>query len=141
MTNPPGRPGWRTTERAHRVGRYRTHPCRLPEPGRQAALRSAVEHPKRLQPIPGRGRADRRHDHRFVANENRCASPALGGQAGVAFDPNYHSARDTLDHVNRDALAIMGSGVAFAVGTYAQSIDGVNGVPAHDQRHRKQVRP
>ncbi|BCO37952.1 peptidase M28 [Mycobacterium heckeshornense] len=64
-----------------------------------------------------------------------------GGQAGVAFDPNYHSARDTLDNVNRDALAIMGSGVAFAVGTYAQSIDGVNGVPGHDQRHRKQVRP
>jgi hypothetical protein len=64
-----------------------------------------------------------------------------GGQAGVAFDPNYHSARDTLDNVNRDALAIMGAGVAFAVGTYAQSIGGVNGVPPHEQRHRKQVRP
>ncbi|WP_375487940.1 M28 family peptidase [uncultured Mycobacterium sp.] len=64
-----------------------------------------------------------------------------GGQPGVAFDPNYHTARDTVDKVNRDALGIMGGGVAFAVGTYAQSIDGVNGVPPHDKRNRKQVRP
>jgi hypothetical protein len=64
-----------------------------------------------------------------------------GGQPGVAFDPNYHTARDTVDKVNRDALGIMGGGVAFAVGTYAQSIGGVNGVPPHDKRNRKQVRP
>lgn len=59
-----------------------------------------------------------------------------GGQAGVWFDPNYQGARDTIDNINREALAVMGSGVAFAVGHYAESIDGVNGVPPHDKRHR-----
>jgi Zn-dependent M28 family amino/carboxypeptidase len=62
-----------------------------------------------------------------------------GGQAGVWFDPNYQGARDTIDNINRDALAVMGSGVAFAVGTYAESIGGVNGVPSHDKRHRSRV--
>jgi Zn-dependent M28 family amino/carboxypeptidase len=62
-----------------------------------------------------------------------------GGQAGVPFDPNYHGPRDTIDAVNREALAVMGSGAAFAVGTYAESIGGVNGVPPHDKRHRARV--
>jgi Zn-dependent M28 family amino/carboxypeptidase len=62
-----------------------------------------------------------------------------GGQAGVPFDPNYQTPRDTVDNVNREALAVMGSGVAFAVGTYAESIGGVNGVPPHDKRHRTRV--
>ncbi|WP_205876213.1 M28 family peptidase [Mycobacterium camsae] len=62
-----------------------------------------------------------------------------GGQPGAAFDPNYQSARDTIDAINRDALAVMGSGVAFAVGTYANSVAGVNGVPPHDKRHRTRV--
>ncbi|HWX98509.1 MAG TPA: M28 family peptidase, partial [Mycobacterium sp.] len=62
-----------------------------------------------------------------------------GGQAGVPFDPNYQSRRDTVDNVNREALAVMGSGVAFAVGSYAESIGGVNGVPPHDKRHRARV--
>ncbi|WP_099288220.1 M28 family peptidase [Mycobacterium persicum] len=62
-----------------------------------------------------------------------------GGQAGVAFDPNYLSARDTADNLNGEALAVMGSAVAFAVGSYAQSIAGVNGVTPHDKRHRAPV--
>ncbi len=62
-----------------------------------------------------------------------------GGQAGVPFDPNYQSPRDTVDNINREALAVMGSGVAFAVGSYAESIGGVNGVPPHDKRHRTRV--
>lgn len=60
-----------------------------------------------------------------------------GGRAGVAFDPNYHTPRDRIDNVDRHALSIMGPAVAFAVGTYAQSIDGVNGVPPRDQRKRR----
>ncbi|MGV0801669.1 M28 family peptidase, partial [Mycolicibacterium elephantis] len=59
-----------------------------------------------------------------------------GGHAGIAFDPNYRTRRDTVDNINRDALAVMGSAAAFAVATYAQSIDGVNGVPAQEQRQR-----
>jgi Zn-dependent M28 family amino/carboxypeptidase len=59
-----------------------------------------------------------------------------GGRAGVAFDPNYHTARDTVDNIDRQALSVMGQATAFAVVTYAQSVEGVNGVPARDQRHR-----
>lgn len=57
-----------------------------------------------------------------------------GGRAGVPFDPNYRTKRDTVDSVNRDALSVLGPAVAFAVATYARSIDGVNGVPPADQR-------
>jgi Zn-dependent M28 family amino/carboxypeptidase len=60
-----------------------------------------------------------------------------GGQAGVAFDPNYHTPGDTLDNIDRHALSVMGPAVAFAVGTYGQSVEGVNGVPPRDQRHRR----
>jgi Zn-dependent M28 family amino/carboxypeptidase len=59
-----------------------------------------------------------------------------GGTAGVAFDRNYHLAGDTVDNVDRDALAITGPGVAFVVGTYAESIDGINGVPDREARRR-----
>ncbi|OBA80485.1 peptidase M28 [Mycobacterium sp. 1164966.3] len=62
-----------------------------------------------------------------------------GGQAGVWLDPNYQSPRDTVDNINREALAVMGSGAAFAVGTYAESIGGVNGVPPRDKRHRARM--
>ncbi|OBK15039.1 M28 family peptidase [Mycobacterium asiaticum] len=62
-----------------------------------------------------------------------------GGQAGAAFDPNYRKAVDNVEAVNRAALAVMGAGVAFAVGTYAGSIGGVNGVTPHDKRHRTRV--
>lgn len=53
-----------------------------------------------------------------------------GGRAGQPFDPYYRSARDTIEDINREALGITGPAVAFAVGTYAQSTDGPNGVPA-----------
>lgn len=59
-----------------------------------------------------------------------------GGRAGAPFDPNYHTRRDGIDNVDRHALSVMGPAVAFAVGAYAQSTDGVNGVPPRDRRHR-----
>lgn len=62
-----------------------------------------------------------------------------GGRAGVGFDPNFQSPRDTIDNIDREALAVMGSGVAYAVGSYAMSISGVNGVPPHDKRHRTRL--
>jgi Zn-dependent M28 family amino/carboxypeptidase len=62
-----------------------------------------------------------------------------GGRAGVAFDPNFQGPGDTVANVNREALAVMGSAAAFAVGTYAESVGGVNGVPPHDKRHRTRV--
>lgn len=59
-----------------------------------------------------------------------------GGRAGMPFDPNYGAARDNIDNIDRKALSVMGQAAAFAVGTYAQSVEGVNGVPPRDQRHR-----
>ncbi len=52
-----------------------------------------------------------------------------GGQAGRPFDPNYRTPRDTITNVDRRTLGITGPAVAFAVGTYAQSREGPNGVP------------
>lgn len=60
-----------------------------------------------------------------------------GGQAGAAFDPGYGPKGDTVEQLNRAALAVTGPTVAFAVGTYAQSLTGPNGVPLHDERHRQ----
>lgn len=59
-----------------------------------------------------------------------------GGTADAPFDPNYHKATDTLDHVDRDALRINGGGVPFAVGLYAQDIGGRNGMPVREDRTR-----
>jgi Zn-dependent M28 family amino/carboxypeptidase len=59
-----------------------------------------------------------------------------GGQADEPFDPHYHKATDTLDHVDRTALEINGRGVAYAVGFYAQDLGGRNGVPIRDDRIR-----
>lgn len=59
-----------------------------------------------------------------------------GGTAGQPFDPDYHEKTDTLDHIDRTALGVNGGGVAFAVGLYAQDIEGRNGVPAMADRTR-----
>jgi len=59
-----------------------------------------------------------------------------GGQANEPFDPNYHKATDTLDHIDRTALEINGGGVAYSVGLYAQDQGGRNGVPVRDDRTR-----
>ena len=52
-----------------------------------------------------------------------------GGRPGVPFDPNYRLPGDTIANVDRATLAITGPAVAFAVGTYARSTQGPNGVP------------
>ncbi len=59
-----------------------------------------------------------------------------GGTANAPFDPNYHKPTDTLDHIDRTALGINGAGAAYAVGLYAQEIDGRNGVPPRTDRVR-----
>ncbi|MGH3726571.1 MAG: M28 family metallopeptidase [Mycobacterium sp.] len=63
------------------------------------------------------------------------------GRAGQPFDPNYHGPKDTLANVGKDALAINGSAVAFAVASYALSTVGPNGVPERKvRRHSPQER-
>lgn len=55
-----------------------------------------------------------------------------GGRAGVPLDPNFRSPADTIANVDRTVLGVTGPAVAFAVGTYAQSTGGPNGVPARN---------
>lgn len=64
-----------------------------------------------------------------------------GGKPGAPFDPNYHGPGDTVDRINRQALAISGAAAAFAVANYAQSIGGPNGVPPRDKRRRAPLGP
>ncbi|TXS55881.1 M28 family metallopeptidase [Streptomyces sp. t39] len=46
----------------------------------------------------------------------------FGGQAGVAYDPNYHAAGDDLSNIDMDAFAVNIGIIANAVGTYAHDI-------------------
>ena len=62
-----------------------------------------------------------------------------GGTANEPFDPNYHKETDTFDRIDRTALEINGGGVAWAVGIYAQDLDGRNGIPAREDRIRRQI--
>lgn len=49
-----------------------------------------------------------------------------GGTAGLAYDPCYHSACDTIDNVNHDALAINADAVAYAVYLYSTGSEVIN---------------
>lgn len=60
-----------------------------------------------------------------------------GGRAGAPFDPNAGGPRDGMDNVDHRALSVTGPAMAYAIGTYARSIDGPNGVPPRDERNRR----
>ena len=81
--------------------------------------------------VPAGGLYSGADDKKSVAQAER-----WGGQANEPFDPNYHKATDTLEHVDRTALEINGGGVAYVVGLYAQDQSGRNGVPVRDDRTR-----
>ncbi len=74
------------------------------------------------------------------AEENKTADQQKlwgGGTADAPFDPNYHKATDTIDHIDKAALGILGGGgVVFSVGLYAQDIEGRNGIPIREDRTR-----
>lgn len=53
-----------------------------------------------------------------------------GGQAGVAFDVNYHAAGDTLRNINTKAFDINIDVIANAVGTYAHDLGSLKNPPA-----------
>ncbi len=57
-----------------------------------------------------------------------------GGTAGVAYDPNYHSAKDNLANVDRVALERNAKALATVVGGYSQSTEAVNGMQSRAQR-------
>jgi Zn-dependent M28 family amino/carboxypeptidase len=60
-----------------------------------------------------------------------------GGQAGQAFDPNYHSSGDDLANVNRAALDVTGPAVAYVVGLYASDQAGSYALPSRRDRTRR----
>jgi len=74
-------------------------------------------------------------------NMNAEQAKLWDGRAHEPFDPNYHKATDTIDHINTTALDIQGGGVAFAVGFYATDVTGRNGVPAREDRTRHVLEP
>ncbi|MGA5044507.1 M28 family peptidase [Streptomyces arboris] len=53
-----------------------------------------------------------------------------GGEAGVAFDVNYHAAGDTLRNINTKAFDINIDVIANAVGTYAHDLGSLKNPPA-----------
>jgi Zn-dependent M28 family amino/carboxypeptidase len=63
------------------------------------------------------------------AEEVKTAEQAAiyGGAAGVAFDPCYHAACDTLGNLNMTALEQMADGAAHATLTLAMNTEAVNG--------------
>jgi Zn-dependent M28 family amino/carboxypeptidase len=60
-----------------------------------------------------------------------------GGEAGVAYDPCYHDACDTLGNVDREALGHNGEAAAYVIGTYALSTEDVNGVAPGERKQRE----
>ncbi|KAL0258706.1 hypothetical protein SLS55_006208 [Diplodia seriata] len=50
----------------------------------------------------------------------------FGGEAGVAYDVNYHGAGDTTANLNMTAFVLNTKAIAHAVATYATSFDSLN---------------
>jgi len=50
-----------------------------------------------------------------------------GGTAGIAYDPCYHQACDTLANVNEDALSVNADAVAYTTLAFAMNTELVNG--------------
>ncbi|KAI0120969.1 hypothetical protein BJ170DRAFT_715140 [Xylariales sp. AK1849] len=62
----------------------------------------------------------------FTGAENEKTAEEVtlfGGEAGVAYDVNYHSAGDTIDNLALDAYVLNTQGIADAVAKYATSFE------------------
>ncbi|KAL3471615.1 hypothetical protein BJX99DRAFT_21605 [Aspergillus californicus] len=49
----------------------------------------------------------------------------FGGEAGLAFDENYHQEGDTFDNLNHEAYLLNSKATAFAVATYSNDLSGI----------------
>ncbi|MFC3995094.1 M20/M25/M40 family metallo-hydrolase [Nocardiopsis sediminis] len=56
-----------------------------------------------------------------------------GGVAGEPYDANYHTAGDTVEEINWDAVGDLSDAIAYSVETYADSTLPVNGVARTQQ--------
>ncbi|MGX7823579.1 M28 family metallopeptidase [Actinokineospora sp. 24-640] len=63
-----------------------------------------------------------------------------GGQAGVAYDPCYHSACDNLGNVDRVALDRNSDAMAWVTASYGVSTEDINGVPPRASKTAKSVK-
>lgn len=63
----------------------------------------------------------------------------FGGTAGEAYDVCYHKECDSLDNINKDALASNTDAIAFAALTYAYSTSEVNGNKFERSQSRKKL--
>ena len=50
---------------------------------------------------------------------------AFGGEAGVAYDINYHGPGDNVTNLETEAFLINTKGIAYSVATYATSFEGI----------------
>ena len=64
-------------------------------------------------------------------NKTQEGAAEFGGTAGIAFDPNYHSSRDTVANLNFEAFLINAKAIAHSVATYAESFDSLNTAPGN----------
>lgn len=62
----------------------------------------------------------------------------FGGQAGIAYDVNYHKVGDTIDNLNMQAFEINTKAIAHAVATYSTSFDSL-GPRAKSTNNRRDV--
>ncbi|PPK65925.1 M28 family metallopeptidase [Actinokineospora auranticolor] len=62
-----------------------------------------------------------------------------GGQAGVAYDKNYHAKGDNLGNIDRVALDRNSDAIAWVTASYAISTEEINGVPPRDLRAKARV--
>lgn len=57
-----------------------------------------------------------------------------GGTAGVAYDPNYHTAGDNLSNVDYVALERNAKALASVIDSYSQSTEHINGMQTRAER-------
>ena len=58
----------------------------------------------------------------------------FGGEAGVAYDVNYHQAGDDITNLNNDAYLLNTKAIAHTVATYALSWDSIEDVDLTKRR-------
>lgn len=58
----------------------------------------------------------------------------FGGEAGVAYDVNYHKIGDNIDNLNLDAFLLNTKAIAHSVAKYALSFDSLPAVDANKRR-------
>ncbi|PLB34907.1 M28 family metallopeptidase [Aspergillus candidus] len=64
----------------------------------------------------------------------------FGGEAGVAYDENYHAKGDTMDNINSDAYLLNSKATAYAVATYAENLETIpprNASSVHHFTHKR----